>query len=170
MAYQGGRFPVFYSGVAGTSTREEIQQSIVDRAHALYEEREEQFGSELMRKLERMILLRTVDRHWMDNIDAMDELRNGMYLRAYAQHDPVVEYRNEAYDMFNAMTESICEETTRLMLTFQIRRQEDVERKQTASITAENVGSGEKSLGPRSMPNPTRWAATIPAPRQRQKV
>ena len=60
-----------------------------------------------MRKLERMILLRTVDRHWMDNIDAMDELRNGIYLRAYAQHDPVVEYRNEAYDMFNAMTESI---------------------------------------------------------------
>ena len=129
----------------GDVSREEIQQSIVDRAHALYEEREEQFGSELMRKLERMILLRTVDRHWMDNIDAMDELRNGMYLRAYAQHDPVVEYRNEAYDMFNAMTESICEETTRLMLTFQIRRQEDVERKQTASITAENVGSGEKS-------------------------
>ncbi len=128
----------------GDISREEIQKSISDRARALYEEREEQFGSELMRKLERMILLRTVDRHWMDNIDAMDELRNGIYLRAYAQHDPVVEYRNEAYDMFNAMTESICEETTRLMLTFQIKRQEDVERKPTASITAENVGSGEK--------------------------
>lgn len=128
----------------GDISREEVCQSITDRAHALYEEREEQFGSELMRKLERMILLRTVDRHWMDNIDAMDELRNGIYLRAYAQHDPVVEYRNEAYDMFNAMTESICEETTRLMLTFQIKRQEDVERKPTANITAENVGSGEK--------------------------
>ena len=71
-------------------------------------------------------------------------MRNGIYLRAYAQHDPVVEYRNEAYDMFNAMTESICEETTRLMLTFQIRRQEDVERKQTATITAENVGGDTK--------------------------
>ncbi len=128
----------------GDTSREEIQQMLADRAHELYEQREQQFGSDLMRKLERMILLRTVDRHWMDNIDAMDELRNGIYLRAYAQHDPVVEYRNEAYDMFNAMTESICEETTRLMLTFQIRRQEDVERKQTATITAENVGGDAK--------------------------
>ena len=106
----------------------------------MYEEREEQFGSELMRELERMVLLRSVDSHWMDHIDAMDELRNGIFLRAYAQHDPVVEFRNEGYDMFNAMTESICEETTKMMLTVQIRRQEDVQRKQVANVTSANVG------------------------------
>ena len=124
----------------GDTSREEIQDMLIKRAHEMYEEREEQFGSELMRELERMVLLRSVDSHWMDHIDAMDELRNGIFLRAYAQHDPVVEFRNEGYDMFNAMTESICEETTKMMLTVQIRRQEDVQRKQVANVTSANVG------------------------------
>jgi preprotein translocase subunit SecA len=70
----------------------------------------------------------------------MDELRNGIRLRAYAQHNPVVEYRNEGYDMFNAMSESIREDTAKMMLTVRIIRQEDLERKQVATATAENVG------------------------------
>ena len=99
-----------------------------------------------MALLERKILLQNVDRHWMDHIDAMDELRNGIYLRAYAQHNPVIEYRNEGYDMFNAMSDSIREETARMMLMVKLVRQEDLERKQVATITAENVGGdGTKS-------------------------
>ena len=107
-----------------------------NRAVKLYRE----YGEETMGLLERKVLLQNVDRHWMDHIDAMDELRNGIRLRAYAQHNPVVEYRNEGYDMFNAMSESIREDTAKMMLTVRIVRHEDLERKQVATATAENVG------------------------------
>lgn len=124
----------------GNTTREEVIELLQKRAADIYEAREAEYGSELMRELERAVLLRNVDQHWMDHIDAMDELRNGIRLRAYAQHNPVVEYRNEGYDMFNAMSEAIREETARMMLTVRIRRQEDVERKQVATITGESAG------------------------------
>ena len=78
----------------------------------------------------------------MDHIDAMDELRRGIHLRAYGQHDPVVEYRNEGYDMFNAMTESIREETSRLILSVQIRNEEQVKREKVATETASSGGDG----------------------------
>ena len=110
------------------------------RAEQMLREKEDEYGSDIMRLLERKILLQNVDHHWMDHIDAMDELRNGIGLRAYAQHNPVIEYRNEGYDMFNAMSQSIRDETARMMLPVKLVRQEDVERKQVAQITAENVG------------------------------
>ncbi|MBQ2675952.1 MAG: preprotein translocase subunit SecA [Clostridia bacterium] len=110
---------------------------IVDEKHAA---REQEFGEDLMREIERVVLLRSVDSHWMDHIDAMDELRSGIYLRSYGQHDPVVEYRNEGYDMFNAMTESIREETTKMVLNVRIRREEDVKREQVAKVTSEGAG------------------------------
>ena len=97
-----------------------------------------------MRELERVILLRCVDTHWMDHIDAMDELRNGIHLRAYAQHDPIVEFRNESYDMFNAMSEAICEDTAKLILTVRIRREEDVKREQVAKVTSESSSGDVK--------------------------
>ena len=125
-------------------SRKGIADQLYDRGMKILADKEQRYGAPIMRELERICLLKCVDRMWMDHIDNMDQLRQGIALRGYGQKDPVVEYRNEAYDMFNAMTESICEETTRLMLTFQIKRQEDVERKPTASITAENVGGGEK--------------------------
>ncbi len=127
----------------GSTSKEEIAQQLIERAHELYETREKGFGSDLMREIERMVLLRTVDTHWMDHIDAMDELRNGIHLRAYAQHDPIVEFRNESYDMFNQMSESICEETAKMILTVRIKRQEDVKREQVAKVTSENVGGGD---------------------------
>ena len=74
----------------------------------------------------------------------MDELRNCIHLRAYAQHNPIIEFRNESYDMFNAMSESICEETTKMILTVRVRRQEDVKREQVAKVTSENVGGDTK--------------------------
>lgn len=124
----------------GEVTKEEIDETLKSRAHELYEKREKAFGSDMMREIERVVLLRSVDSHWMDHIDAMDELRRGIHLRAYGQHNPVVEYRNEGYDMFNAMTESIREETTRLVLTVQVRSEEDVKREKVAVETSQSGG------------------------------
>ncbi|MBR4868359.1 MAG: preprotein translocase subunit SecA [Clostridia bacterium] len=120
--------------------RKDIVDTLIDRADEIYAAKEEEYGEETMELLERKILLQNVDQHWMDHIDAMDELRNGIGLRAYAQHNPVVEYRNEGYDMFNAMSDAIREDTARMMLTVKLVRQEDLERKQVATVTAENVG------------------------------
>jgi preprotein translocase subunit SecA len=121
--------------------KDDVAAKIYKVAEEKYEAREKQFGEELAREIERVVLLRSVDTHWMDHIDAMDELRNGIYLRSYGQHDPVVEYRNEGYDMFNAMTDSIREETTKMVLNVQVRRDEDVERKQVAKVTGESNGT-----------------------------
>ena len=124
----------------GDTQREDIADLLKERAKSILDEKEAEYGSEIMRLLERKILLQNVDSHWMDHIDAMDELRNGIGLRAYAQHNPVVEYRNEGYDMFNAMSQSIRDETARMMLSVKLVRNEDVERKEVATVTAENVG------------------------------
>ncbi|MBQ6819315.1 MAG: preprotein translocase subunit SecA [Clostridia bacterium] len=120
--------------------KQDVTDLLMNRADEIYAAKEEEYGEQTMELLERKILLQNVDRHWMDHIDAMDELRNGIRLRAYAQHNPVVEYRNEGYDMFNAMSDAIREETARMMLTVKLVRQEDLERKQVATITSENVG------------------------------
>ena len=128
---------------------EDIKQQLIDRAHEKYEEREKRFGSETMRELERVILLRTVDTYWMDHIDAMEELKNGIHLRAYGQHDPVIEYRNEGYDMFNAMTSAICSDTARLILSVEVRREEDMKRKQIATPSTESRGGDAGSEKPK---------------------
>ena len=127
----------------GNITPEEIAKDLTDRAYEIYEQKEEEFGSEIMRQIERNVLLRCVDHHWMDHIDAMDELRNGIHLRAYAQHNPIVEFRNESYDMFNAMSEAICEDTAKMMLSIKKVTDDDLKRREAAKITAENVGGGD---------------------------
>jgi preprotein translocase subunit SecA len=119
---------------------EDIKNMLKERADKSYADREERFGEETMRELERVILLSVVDRNWMDHIDAMDELKNGIYLRGYGQHDPVVEYRNESYDMFNQMTDTIREETAKGVLTVEIKKEEDVQRKKVAEPTTESAG------------------------------
>ena len=119
---------------------EDVAQAIIEKAHKKYEEREEKFGSELMREIERVMLLRSVDTNWMDHIDNMDQLRQGIGLRAYGQHDPVVAYRNESYDMFTAMTDAIREQTAKLVMTVRIRAEEEVKREKVA----EESGTGEK--------------------------
>ena len=105
--------------------KDDIIEELTNRAFDLCDKKEEEYGSEMMREIERVMLLRSVDTHWMDHIDAMDELRQGIGLRAYGQHNPVVEYRNEGYDMFNAMTESIREDTTKMVLCARIRRKDE---------------------------------------------
>ena len=117
-------------------SREEIAQILIDRAMTIYEGKEKQYGEGIMREIERVILLKTVDRYWMDHIDNMDELRKGIHLRAYGQKDPVVMYRLEGFDMFDQMVASIREDTARLMLTVQLRTQEEPKREQVAKPTA----------------------------------
>ena len=116
-------------------SREEIRDFIQKKASERYAAREAQFGDQLMRELERVILLKNVDRHWINHIDAMDDLRQGIYLRSYAQKDPVVEYRIEGFDMFDQMIESICESTVKMLMTVQIRTQEEPKREQVAKPT-----------------------------------
>ncbi len=127
--------------------REEAKKTLYERGEALYNEREQELGDEIMRSLERMVLLRNVDSKWMDHIDNMDELRRGIGLRAYGQQDPIVAYRMESYDMFDEMSESIREETVRQMLTIRIKTKEETERKQTAKITSESGASDGSEKG-----------------------
>lgn len=101
-------------------TAEEIEKFIVDRCHEIYSKHEEILGDSPTRELERVILLSNVDEQWMDHIDAMEELKRGINLRAYGQRDPVVEYRVEGFDMFDSMIESIRENTVRMLLCFKL--------------------------------------------------
>ncbi|MBR4910652.1 MAG: preprotein translocase subunit SecA [Clostridia bacterium] len=125
----------------GNTSREEVAEMLKEKAHAIYEKREAEFGSELMREIERVMLLRSVDTNWMDHIDNMDQLRQGIGLRAYGQHNPVVEYRNESYDMFSAMTDAIREQTAKLVLTVRVKKEEEVKREKVA----EETSTGEKA-------------------------
>ncbi len=119
----------------GEISRGEVAELLKEKAHSKYEQREAEFGSQVMREIERVMLLRSVDTNWMDHIDNMDRLRQGIGLRAYGQHDPVVEYRNESYDMFSAMTDAIREQTSKLVLTVQVRKNEEVKREKVAKET-----------------------------------
>ncbi|MBQ4153016.1 MAG: SEC-C domain-containing protein, partial [Oscillospiraceae bacterium] len=130
----------------GIVEKKDIVAELTEKAIAKYNEREEKFGAEVMRELERVVLLRNVDTKWMDHIDAMDELRQGIFLRHYGQHDPVVEYRLEGFNMFDEMVASIREDTVKMMLTVQIRREEEPQREQVANPTTESLGGGDRSV------------------------
>ena len=131
----------FNSEELGNISRDEVAASLKEKAHARYAQREAEFGSEIMREMERVMLLRSVDTNWMDHIDAMDQLRQGIGLRAYGQHDPVVEYRNDSYDMFEAMTNAIREQTSKLVLSVRIKKNEEVKREKVAEET--NTGDNK---------------------------
>ncbi len=118
-------------------TLERLTDYIFEDAEKKYKQKEAEFG-DAMREVERVIMLRVVDQKWMDHIDNMEQLRQGIYLRAYAQHDPVVEYKFEAMDMFEEMTESIKEDTVKHL--FHVVPQTRIERQQVAKPTAENAG------------------------------
>ncbi|MBR7133911.1 MAG: preprotein translocase subunit SecA [Clostridia bacterium] len=126
----------------GDTSREEVADSLKQRARELYEQKEAELGSDAMREVERVMLLRSVDSNWMDHIDNMDQLRQGIGLRAYGQHDPVVEYRNDSFDMFEAMTNTIREQTAKLVLTVRVRRDGEVKREKVA----EETSAGDKPL------------------------
>ncbi len=103
-------------------TKQDIIKMLNDRADAIYAKREEDLGKELLREIERVVLLKVVDTKWMAHIDDMDELKRGIGLRSYGQKNPVVEYRMEGFDMFDAMVEAIREDTVRMLFTIQVRK------------------------------------------------
>ena len=126
---------------APTLSAEAVTGQMLDILRANYAAREVQYGATLMRELERVILLRVVDEYWMDHIDAMHELRQGVGLRAYGQSDPVVEYKREGYDMFEQMISAIREETLRRLFTFRLRTEDNLKRERVARVTGESGGS-----------------------------
>ncbi|HZK37593.1 MAG TPA: preprotein translocase subunit SecA [Clostridia bacterium] len=135
-------FNMFDSEDVGDLTLETLKQQIFDAANDIYEKKEQDIGSERMREIERVILLQVIDVKWMDHIDAMDQLRQGIGLRAIGQEDPVRAYQVEGFDMFQDMTNSIQEDTVRYL--FGIEKEVTVERKQVAKPidTAPEGGAG----------------------------
>ncbi|MBR5156950.1 MAG: preprotein translocase subunit SecA [Clostridia bacterium] len=123
-------------------TKEELKEKALNIGYELYEQREAEFGSENMRELERVVLLQVVDRKWMDHIDDMDQLRNGINLRAYAQRDPVIEYKFEGFNMFEEMISAIGEDTVRFI--FHARIEAPPEREQVAEPTSAGL-AGENT-------------------------
>ncbi len=120
--------------LAGKSA-EETADTLFEIAQRTYEAKEATYGTQIMRELERVVMLRVVDEYWMDNIDAMDDLKQGIGLRAYAQHDPVVAYKEEGYQMFESMIQAIREETIRRMFLVQLRPTQEVRREKVAKET-----------------------------------
>ncbi len=125
-------------------SRDELEELLKEKAHALHEKKEQEFGAEIMREAERSMLLRCVDLNWMDHIDAMDEFKRSVGLRAYGQQDPVIVFRQESYDMFDQMTANIRDSAVRMILNLRIRTDDDVKREQVAKITGTS-GAGDGS-------------------------
>ena len=121
-------------------TQKDVIDFIQKRGDLIYGLREKEFGSEAMRELERVCLLKTVDRYWMDHIDAMDELKNGIGLRGYAQRNPVEEYRFEGFKMFDEMIAAIRSDTVKLVLTMPVRVSAPIQREQVMHPDAPNAG------------------------------
>ena len=113
-------------------TKDQIKEKLTARALDFYKGREEKLGPDVLRELERVILLKVVDIKWMAHIDDMDELRKGIVLRSYGQKNPVIEYRFEGFEMFDAMVESIREETIRLLFTIQVNNGQTPQRERVA--------------------------------------
>ena len=124
-----------YTLPQGEVTQQELADTIYDLALAVYNAKEKRYTPNVMRELERVVMLRVVDEYWMDNIDAMDDLKQGIGLRAYGQHDPVVAYKHEGYELFQAMITAIREETIRRMFLAEIRPTQEVKRQKVAKET-----------------------------------
>ena len=117
---------------------DQLVELVAGKARELYARKEQELGEPLMRELERVIMLRVVDEYWMDEIDAMTELRQGIGLRGYGQHDPVVEYKREGYEMFENMIAAIQEETVRRLFLARVKVGGEVKRERVAKVTGES--------------------------------
>ena len=140
--------------LAGMKTEDLIAQ-LEEKALAVYDAKEASLGEELMRELERVMMLRTVDEYWMDHIDAMQELKRGISLRAYAQTNPVDAYKKEGFEMFEGMIQAIQEETIRRIIAARVQTNE-VRRERVAQVTGTS-GGGDETL----KKTPVRKAAKI---------
>ena len=146
----------------GSVKPETLAAAVQALAEKVYAEREEAFGpapngTPLMRELERVIMLRVVDEYWMDHIDAMDQLKRGIGLRGYGSIKPIDAYKQEGFDMFEAMVHGIREETVRRLYTVRVRREAPIERKAVAKNAAANVGGEPVKKQPvKKLPKPGR--------------
>ncbi|WP_302497086.1 preprotein translocase subunit SecA [uncultured Flavonifractor sp.] len=122
-------------------TASQLEELLLEKAAEVYSKKEAELGEPLMRELERVMMLRVVDEYWMDNIDAMQELRQGIGLRAYGQNDPVVEYKREGYEMFERMIAAIQEETLRRIFLARVQVGSTVKRERVAKVTGESAGA-----------------------------
>ena len=130
-------FKVITRGRIKERTKDGLKQQLKEEALALYESKESEFpDEEAVREIERVVLLKVVDRKWMDHIDDMDQLRQSIGLQALGQHDPLVEYKIAGYDMFNEMNRNIMEETVRVL--FHVKVEQKVEREEVAKVTGTN--------------------------------
>ena len=137
--------PVVYD--ESIKNKNELLHTLKEKALKMYEDREAQFPEpEQIREIERVVLLKVIDRKWMDHIDDMDQLKQGIGLQAYGQRDPVVQYKVMGYDMFDAMTTAITEDTVRLLMHIQVEQK--VEREQVAKVTGTNKDEGASVKGP----------------------
>ena len=134
-SFEGIYFPKDSLKLEGITKIDDLTEAIFDKCVATYEAKEAEYGSTLMRELERVVMLRVVDEFWMDNIDAMDDLKQGIGLRAYGQHDPVIAYKEEGYQMFEAMVQAIKDETIRRMFLVRLAPQQEVKRERVAKET-----------------------------------
>jgi len=136
-----------------------LSEILIEIAGNTYKAKEASIGEKMMRELERVIMLRVVDEYWMDNIDAMDDLKQGIGLRAYGQHDPVIAYKEEGYEMFQAMIEAIRQETVRRLFLVQVRKEQEIKREKVAketgtaaatqtSVKKAPIRNKEKKVGP----------------------
>ena len=121
-------------------TAEDFIDRFTEAAEAFYQKKEEEITPPVMRELERVVLLRVVDEYWMEHIDAMQDLRQGIRLRAYAQTNPVDAYKKESLEMFEEMIDAMKEETVRRLYSVRLRQNEEVKRERVASGMTENVG------------------------------
>ena len=121
-------------------TAEDVTDAFTAAAAAYYEQKEQEFTSPVMREVERVVLLRVVDEYWMDHIDAMTDLRQGIRLRAYAQTDPIIAYKKESLDMFEEMISGIQSETVRRLYSVRLKKDEEIKRERVAKATGESVG------------------------------
>ena len=129
----------------GKLTEDALMEALYDLAVKTYEAKETAYTPNVMRELERVVMLRVVDEYWMDNIDAMDDLKQGIGLRAYGQHDPVVAYKEEGYELFQAMINAIREETIRRMFLVRIQPRQEVKREKVAKETS-TAAAGETQV------------------------
>ena len=133
--FQGVYFPNGALDTARPFTPESLVEAVYELALQTYERKEATIGADMMRELERIVMLRVVDEYWMDNIDAMDDLKQGIGLRSYGQHDPVIAYKEEGYQMFQAMIAAIRDETIRRLFMVQVRAQQELKREKVAKET-----------------------------------
>ena len=143
-------------------SEKDVTEEIYAIALNTYEAKEAAYGPAVMRELERVVMLRVVDEHWMDNIDAMDDLKQGIGLRAYGQHDPVIAYKEEGYQLFEAMITAIREETIRRLFLVQLRTNQEVKRQKVAQETG--TSAPDKSVKKQPVRNTQKVGPNDPCP------